>query len=165
LPTHRFLFLGFLPRKSSERQRILQDVEAETATLIFYEAPHRLRESLADMIVCFGADRPVAVCRELTKLYEEIWRGTLIGAQQEWTDREPRGEFTLVVGGAVVKAVWDQSQVEEGLAELMASGASVRDAVRRVTDQSGWGKREVYVLAQKLKAAENKETGDDYLKN
>lgn len=151
LPTDRFLFLGFLPRKSGDRRRFLQEVMAEKATLVFFEAPHRLREALTDMIDVLGGDRAVAVCRELTKLHEEIWRGTLAGAQQEWAQREPRGEFSLVVAGAPPQAEWSQTQVETGLAQALAAGVSVKDAVRRLTDQSGWGKREVYALAQKVK--------------
>lgn len=155
LPTDRFLFLGFLPRKSGDRRRFLQEVAAEKATLIFFEAPHRLRETLADMIDLLGGDRVVAVCRELTKLHEEIWRGTLAEAQQEWAQREPRGEFSLVVAGAPPQAEWSQVRVETGLAQELAAGASVKDAVRRLTDQSGWGKREVYTLAQKIKEGSN----------
>lgn len=164
LPTDRFLFLGFLPRKAGERRRILQEVEAEQATLVFFEAPHRLRETLKNMIEILGGDRPIAVCRELTKLHEEIWRGTLAGAWQEWQQREPRGEFTLVIGGASPKPDWDQPQVEIGLVKAIAAGASVKDAVRQLTQQSGWGKREVYALAQKIKATEVEEVSRDHLK-
>ncbi|MBI1879676.1 MAG: 16S rRNA (cytidine(1402)-2'-O)-methyltransferase [Chloroflexi bacterium] len=164
LPMDRFLFLGFLPRKAGDRQRVLQEVVAEKATLVFFEAPHRLRESLNDMIDLLGGDRPIAVCRELTKLHEEIWRGTLMEARQEWKQREPRGEFTLVVGGAPPKPDWDQLQIEVSLAKAMAAGASVKDAVRQLAEWSGWGKREVYALAQKLKAAEAEETSHAHLK-
>lgn len=164
LPTDRFLFLGFLPRKRGDRRLFLQEVAAEQATLVFFEAPHRLRETLADMINLLSGDRSVAVCRELTKLHEEIWRGTLAEAQQEWTQREPRGEFTLIVAGALPELEWNQAQVEAGLAQALAGGASVKDAVRQLTDQSGWGKREVYSLAQKIKDAEAEEVAHGHLK-
>lgn len=164
LPLDRFLFVGFLPRKAGDRQRVLQEVGSEKATLVFFEAPHRLRETLADMIECLGVNRPIAVCRELTKLHEEIWRGTLAEAQTEWTQREPRGEFTLVVGGAPPQPDWVQPQVEAALAQALAAGQSVKDAVRQVTDKSGWGKREVYALAQKLKQAEAEEAPHDHFK-
>jgi 16S rRNA (cytidine1402-2'-O)-methyltransferase len=164
LPTDRFLFLGFLPRKRGDRRRFLQEVVAEKATLVFFEAPHRLRETLADMIDLLSGDRPVAVCRELTKLHEEIWRGTLAEAQQEWAQREPRGEYTLVVAGAPPQTEWNQAQVEAGLAQALAGGASVKDAVRQLTDQSGWGKREVYSLAQKIKETEAEEVAHGHLK-
>ncbi len=164
LPLDRFLFVGFLPRKAGDRQRVLQEVGSEKATLVFFEAPHRLRETLADMIECLGVNRPIAVCRELTKLHEEIWRGTLAEAQTEWTQREPRGEFTLVVGGAPPQPDWVQPQVEAALAQALAAGQSIKDAVRQVTDKSGWGKREVYALAQKLKQAEAEESPHDHFK-
>ncbi len=157
LPTDRFLFLGFLPRKAGDRRRLLQEVAAEKATLVFFEAPHRLREALADMIDCLGADRSIAVCRELTKLHEEIWRGTLAGAGSEWQQRDPRGEFTLVVSGAPTPINWDQTRVEAELVRIIAAGVSVKDAVRQVVDQSGWGKREVYALAQRVKEAQAEE--------
>lgn len=164
LPTDRFLFLGFLPRKLGDRQRLLQEVAAEKATLVFFEAPHRLRETLVDMIDLLGGDRLVAVCRELTKLHEEIWRGTLAEAQQEWAQREPRGEFTLVVAGAPPPVEWNQAQVEAGLAQALAAGVSVKDAARQLTDLSGWGKREIYALAQKMKEAEVEEAVHGNLK-
>jgi len=149
LPPDRFLFLGFLPRKSSERRRLLDEVSEQPATLLFFETPHRLRAALADMIEILGGERLVSVCRELTKLHEEIWRGTLVGASQEWNEREPRGEFTLVVAGATPTAArWDKAQVEAALAKALAAGMTAKDAVRQVTDQSGWPKREVYALAQ-----------------
>jgi 16S rRNA (cytidine1402-2'-O)-methyltransferase len=151
LPTDRFLFLGFLPRKAGTRRRILTEAKDQQTTLIFFESPHRLRAALADMVDILGAERAIAVCRELTKLYEEIWRGTLAEALQEWTEREPRGEFTLVVAGALPPAAWEDTQVEAALREALATGASPKDAIRQVTDQSGWPKRQVYALAQRIK--------------
>ena len=157
LPLDRFLFLGFLPRKTGDRRRLLEEVKSQKATLLFFEAPHRLRDTLADMVDILGPDRPIAACRELTKLYEEIWRGTLAEARREWERREPRGEFTLVVGGAPPALDWDQAQVEMALTKTLAAGVSLKDAVRQVTSQSGWGRREVYALAQKLNKAKAEE--------
>lgn len=157
LPLDRFLFLGFLPRKTGDRRRLLEEVKSQKATLLFFEAPHRLRDTLADMVDILGADRPIAACRELTKLHEEIWRGTLAEARREWERREPRGEFTLVVGGAPPALGWDQAQVEMALTKTLAAGVSLKDAVRQVTSQSGWGRREVYALAQKLNKAKAEE--------
>jgi 16S rRNA (cytidine1402-2'-O)-methyltransferase len=151
LPTDRFLFIGFLPRKAGERRRRLIEIQAQRATLVFFEVPHRLRDALVDMIDILGADRAIAVCREMTKLYEEIWRGTLAEARQEWMQRDPQGEFTLVVAGAAPEPGWDQSMVEDALAEALAAGTSVKDAVRAVTKRSGWPKRDVYSLAQAVK--------------
>ena len=157
LPLDRFLFLGFLPRKTGDRRRLLEEVKSQKATLLFFEAPHRLRDALADMVDILGADRPIAACRELTKLHEEIWRGTLAEARREWEQREPRGEFTLVIGGAPPALNWDQAQVEMALTKTLAAGVSLKDAVRQVTSQSGWGRREVYALAQKLNKAKVEE--------
>ena len=154
LPTDRFLFLGFLPRKAGTRRRSLEEAKDQPATLVFYESPHRLRASLADMVDILGADRQLAVCRELTKLHEEIWRGTLAEALQEWRQREPRGEFTLVVAGAAPPSAWDEAQVVAVLNNLLLAGVTSKDAVRQVTAQSGWSRREVYGLAQKIKKAD-----------
>ena len=151
LPTDQFLFLGFLPRKAGERRQLLAGVLQQTATLVCFESPHRLRNTLADMVDTLGGERQVAVCRELTKLHEEIWRGTITGAQKEWTEREPRGEFTLVVAGASPPVAWDKSKVEAALVEVLAAGATPKDAVRKITDLSGWPKRDVYALVQKVK--------------
>ena len=154
LPTDRFLFLGFLPRKSGERRRLLESIQAQPATLIFFEAPHRLRASLIDMVELLGPERMVAVCREMTKIHEEIWRGKLVEARQEWQQREPRGEFTLVVSGANPAPAWDQDRVETALADRLAAGLSAKAAVGEVTTLCGWPKREVYALAQQIKKAD-----------
>jgi len=151
LPFDRFLFLGFLPRKAGERRRLLSEVSTQAVTLIFFEAPHRLRDSLSDMVDILGGERSVAVCRELTKLHEEIWRGALREALQEWTVREPRGEFTLVVAGVDPPVAWDKAQVEDALREALVAGATPKEAVRHVTQQSGWPKRDVYALVQAVK--------------
>jgi 16S rRNA (cytidine1402-2'-O)-methyltransferase len=151
LPTDRFLFLGFLPRKSAARRQSLQAVQTQSATLVFYEAPHRVRDTLADLAAIFGEDRDIAVCRELTKLHEEIWRGPLAAACREWTEREPRGEFTLVVAGAAPAATWDEIRVNATLQSMLSAGASAKDAAREVAEQSGWPKRQVYALALQLK--------------
>ncbi len=146
LPTDRFLYLGFLPRKAAERRRTLADVAEIRATLVFFESPHRLRATLTDAVEFLGGDRRCAVCRELTKLHEEIWRGTLTDALAEWHNREPRGEFTLVVEGAPEPTLWDEGQVRSALAGLLAQGLSRSEAARRVAKQSGWAKSDVYAL-------------------
>ncbi len=155
LAPNSFLFLGFLPRKSSERRRLLAELQTQPATLVFFESPHRLRATLADMADLLGPKRSIAVCREMTKLHEEIWRGSLAGAGQEWQQRPPRGEFTLIVAGADPEPAWDKAEVGAALRELATAGVTTRDAVRQITDQSGWSKREVYALAQEIKEAGN----------
>jgi 16S rRNA (cytidine1402-2'-O)-methyltransferase len=146
LPMDRFLYLGFLPRKASERRRVLNEVAEVRATLVFFEAPHRLRATLADTVDSLGGDRRCAVCRELTKLHEETWRGTLSGALAEWQGREPRGEFTLIVEGASAAVSWDESKVREALFTLQAEGVGRSEAARRVARQAGWAKSDVYAL-------------------
>jgi 16S rRNA (cytidine1402-2'-O)-methyltransferase len=146
LPTDHFLYLGFLPRKAAERRRALAEVASVRTTLIFFEAPHRLRATLADAVDGLGGQRRCAVCRELTKLHEEVWRGTLSGALAEWRAREPRGEFTLVIEGAPEPGPWDESQVRDALSTLKAEGINRSEAARRVAQQSGWPKSEVYAL-------------------
>jgi 16S rRNA (cytidine1402-2'-O)-methyltransferase len=154
LPPDRFLFLGFLPRKSGQRRRLLATVQTEPATLIFFESPHRVQAALADMTDILGGARAIVVCRELTKLHEEFWRGKLADAVREWEQRPPRGEFTLVVAGAEPGSAWDEGQVISALRELAIAGVRTKKAIRQVTDQSGWSRREVYALALQIKNSE-----------
>jgi 16S rRNA (cytidine1402-2'-O)-methyltransferase len=146
LPTDSFFFLGYLPRYRSKRCLLLDEVARERRTLLFFETPHRLRKSLADIEAMLG-DRPLAICRELTKLHEQVWRGTVSGARAHFGEVEPRGEFTLVVGGASEEHErWDEDQVRAALDELLAQGVRRPDAARRVAALSGWGREEVYKL-------------------
>jgi 16S rRNA (cytidine1402-2'-O)-methyltransferase len=150
LPTDSFLFLGYLPRHRSKRCLLLDEAARERRTLVVFEAPHRLRESLADVEAVLG-DRPLAVCRELTKLHEEIWRGTVSGARAHFDEVEPRGEFTLVVGGAPEERErWNEEQVRAALGELLAQGVRRPDAARRIASLSGWDREEVYKLGLKV---------------
>ena len=146
LPSDSFLYLGFLPRRPRDRRRLLADVAQEQRTLIAFETRHRLRKSLADIEAVLG-DRPLAVCRELTKLHEEIWRGTISGARDHFAEVEPRGEFTLVIGGASQEHVrWEKARVRDALEELLAEGLARPAAARRVAAASGWSRGEVYGL-------------------
>jgi 16S rRNA (cytidine1402-2'-O)-methyltransferase len=105
------------------------------------------------MVEAWGGSRQIAVCRELSKLHEEIWRGTVAGAAEEWANRPPRGEFTLVIAGAeAVVDTWDTARVEAALRTALTAGATAKDAVRTVTDQSGWPKRDVYTLIHKIES-------------
>ncbi|HEY72246.1 MAG TPA: 16S rRNA (cytidine(1402)-2'-O)-methyltransferase [Thermoflexia bacterium] len=147
LPSDSFLYLGFLPRRRNERRKLLTEAASERRTLIAFESPHRLRKSLADFEAVLG-DRPLAVCRELTKLHEEIWRGSIAEARAHFDEVEPRGEFTLVIGGAPEgeREHWDERQVRAALDDLLAQGVRRSGAARRVAAISGWGRREVYRL-------------------
>lgn len=145
LPTDAFVFLGFLPRRSGDRRKLLEEVSREPRTLVAYEAPHRLAESLTDIRSVLG-DRSIAVAREMTKLHEEIWRGSVSGAQAHFTG-EVLGEITLVIAGATASQRWDESAVHQALEQALRDGASTADAAREVATVSGWTRREVYQLA------------------
>ena len=142
LPTGRFSYTGFLPRKSSDRRRLLESVADESGTVVFLETPHRLQAALNDILLILG-DRKVAVCRELTKIHEEVFRGTISQALKHFT--EPRGEFTLVIEG---KGEKDKPQVtaevEEQLHHLRLSGVTAKEAIARVAGETGLSKRELY---------------------
>jgi len=141
LPTRRFHFLGFLPRQAGDRRRLLAEVAALPDTLVAFEAPHRLRASLGDLLTVLG-DRRVAVCRELTKLYEEVFRGTLSEAIEHFV--EPRGELTLVIEGGGKSKREVTMDVDAELRSLKRQGMRARDAVRAVAERSGLSHREVY---------------------
>jgi len=144
LPVDRFCFEGFLPRKSGERRRAVAALAAEPRTLVFFEAPHRLADTLADLATGFGAERAAAVCRELTKTHEEIRRGSL-GELAEWAAGEVRGEITLVVAGAsqtVGDVTPDALAAEVGARE--AAGQPRKEAIAEVARQRGVPKRAVF---------------------
>jgi 16S rRNA (cytidine1402-2'-O)-methyltransferase len=144
LPTDSFCFLGFLPRKKSEREARLAEVAALRATLVCYEAPHRLRATLEALHAVLG-NRAIALCRELTKHYEEVWRGDMAGALTHVEEIPPRGEYTLVIAGTPANlARWDAEEVCAALAEGIAKGLSRSQAAREVAALSGWSRREVY---------------------
>ncbi len=147
LPTDSFVYVGFLPRRATHRRRLLASLAAEQRTLVAFEAPHRLLKSLADVRDTLG-DRPIAVARELTKLHEEVWRGTVSGALAHFERHRPRGEFTLVIGGATEaeREVWDEERVRATVEALLGEGASLPQAVKQVATRSGWPRRRVYDL-------------------
>jgi 16S rRNA (cytidine1402-2'-O)-methyltransferase len=147
LPTDSFLYLGFLPRRQKERRQLLASLAGERRTLVAFEAPHRLFASLADLKDVLG-DRRIALARELTKVHEEVWRGSVSQALAHFEENPPRGEFTLVIEGAREERVaWDEGQVMEALVELLTEGVERKEAVKIVSELAGWPKREVYKLA------------------
>ena len=152
LPVDRFCFEGFLPRKAAERARRLGQLAAEPRTMIFFEAPHRAAATLSAMAVTFGADRRGAVCRELTKTYEEIRRGSL-QELAEWAASEVRGEVTLVVAGATQPAPDLHAAADEVLG-LAAGGMKLKAAVAQVARQQGLAKNALYELALKIQRAQ-----------
>ena len=147
LPAGRFVFEGFLPRKGSGRTGRLSELAGEQRTVVLYEAPHRVARTLADLAATCGGDRRVVLARELTKLHEEHWRGTLDEAVARVAEIEPRGEYVLVLDGAVPPPVATDEMIVDALAQARAGGASTRDAVAAVVDRLGVAKRRAYDLA------------------
>ncbi len=145
LPVDRFCFEGFLPRKSGERARRLAGLADEERTLVFFEAPHRTAAALAALAEAFGADRPAAVCRELTKTHEEVRRGPL-GDLVGWAEEGVRGEVTIVVSGATAGAgvAQDAESLRDAVAALEEAGEPRKDALRTVAARAGVPKRRVY---------------------
>ena len=140
LPGDGFMFLGFLPRKDKALRDLLGSIRAERRTLIAYESPNRLTDTLAAIRTALG-DRPVAVARELSKLHESIVRGSASEVLAHFTDQPPRGEITLVIGGAIFDpppAEWDADQVRAALQQRIAAGESRSDAARAIAGESGW---------------------------
>jgi 16S rRNA (cytidine1402-2'-O)-methyltransferase len=145
LPTDRFVFEGFLPRKG--RLPALRALASEARTLVFFESPHRVADALRDLAEAFGAERPAAVCRELTKLYEEVARGTVAELAERFADGA-RGEIVLVVGGAPPAS----ASLEDGVArvqQLVADGARLREASAEVAEHTGLSRRDLYEAALK----------------
>jgi 16S rRNA (cytidine1402-2'-O)-methyltransferase len=145
LPTDAFLYLGYLPRKPSDRRTFLGKVADLPYTLIFLESPHRLLAGLADLESSLG-DRQVAVGRELTKLHEEIWRGSLSGARDYFTRNEPRGEFTLVVAGKAnsEQQKWTEDELVTAIQVGLKSGQSPSALAKQLAEKSSWDRREIY---------------------
>ena len=150
LPTQRFTFEGFLPAVKSERKKRLDDVKSETRTMIFYEAPHKLKTTLADMCSTFGEDRKISLCRELTKLNEETIRTTLGEAISYYEEREPRGEYVLVVEGGTGCSKEDNTLIslspEDHVAHYEKSGMKRMDAIKTAAKDRGMSKSELYKM-------------------
>ena len=153
LPTGRFTFEGFLAMNKKNRRSHLEELRQEQRTMIFYEAPHKLTATLADLAEAFGPDRRISLCRELTKLHEEVRRTTLGEAVAWYEENPPRGEFVLVVEGAAESAK-ETPTLEQGLervAQLRAEGLSLKDAARQAAKETGLPKNELYGRAMNEK--------------
>ena len=154
LPTGRFTFEGFLSTAKKSRFAHLDSLRAEKRTMIFYEAPHKLTATLADMVQTFGPDRSVSLCRELTKLHEDTQRTTLQGAVDHYQTREPRGEYVLVVAGAEASRE-PALTLEEGVARVLGlrqQGQPMKSAVRQVAADTGLNKNELYAAVLQAQA-------------
>jgi len=152
LPTDSFLYLGYLPSKTSDRHKRLQEVENHPYTLIFFESPHRIVESLEDLLTILG-DRRICVAREMTKMFEEYWRGTVSGAVEYFKSQPARGEFTLVIAGKdkVTGEKWTQEQLLTAIQKELQSEKSAKDISVELAEQSGWNKKEIYALLNSIK--------------
>jgi 16S rRNA (cytidine1402-2'-O)-methyltransferase len=150
LPTDSFLYLGYLPRRRADRRRLLAQVSALPYTLVFLETPHRLLDSLLDLLEVLG-DRPAAVARELTKLHEEIRRGLLSEALAHFQEAEPRGELTLVVAGKPAeKVAWSEAELRAALQERLALDDSPSRIASALAAESGWPRRTVYQMLAEM---------------
>lgn len=150
LPNDRFLFAGFLPPKSAARRTALREVALVPATLVFFESPNRLGESLADMAAVLGSERPAAVARELTKLHEEVARGTLAALEERYRGQPPKGEVVVVIGPPLAAAAESGGDLDQRLRTAVTGGASVKDAAALVAAETGHPRRDIYARALKL---------------
>ena len=152
LASDSFLYLGFLPHKSGERRNFVEQVANLPHTLIFLETPHRIADSLEDLLAVLG-DRRICVAREMTKLHEEYWRGTVSGAVEHFKSKEPRGEFTLVIEGRakVENEQWEEDELLKALEEGLKAGKSAKELSAELAGPSGWNKKEVYEKVNSLK--------------
>jgi 16S rRNA (cytidine1402-2'-O)-methyltransferase len=142
LPTDRFLFVGYLPSRANARRKSLKEIAAEKSTLIFYEAPHRLLKTLSDILDTLG-ERRIAACRELTKIHEEIFRGTVSEALTHFVN--PRGEFTLIVEGVVDKIESEPgADIESRVEQLRGSGIKAKEAIAVLSSETGLSRKELY---------------------
>ncbi len=148
LPTNRFVFEGFLSAKTQQRREHLESLQAEPRTLIFYESPHRLRETLQDLAEIWGSDRQIVLARELTKLYEEFWRGTIAEAIAHYNQRDPQGEYTLVVAGTPSSQIQlTEAQLKAELQQIISQGISRSQASRQLAKLTSLPRRQIYQLA------------------
>ena len=152
LPTDSFLYLGYLPNKTSERHKRLEEVESQPYTLVFLESPYRIVESLEDIFLILG-DRKICVAREMTKMFEEYWRGNVSGAVQYFKSQAPRGEFTLVVDGKKMDGSqkWTAEQLQTAIENELKNEKSAKDISVELAKQSGWNKKEIYTLINQNK--------------
>lgn len=145
LPTDTFVYLGYLPRKAPERRVFLRKVRDLQQTMILFETPHRLLSALRDLEGELG-DREIAICREMTKLHEETWRGRIRGAINHFSNNAPRGEFTIVVAGQRLqgRSRWSDEQVLDAIQSGLTIGESPASLAKRIADESGWKRKEIY---------------------
>lgn len=152
LPTDSFLYLGYLPHKASERRKAAGQVSDLPYTLIFLESPYRIVESLEDLLSILG-DRQICVAREMTKLFEEFWRGPISGALERFKSQPPRGEFTLVIEGNGKEEIekWPEEKLLKAIKKGLKKDKPAKELAAELAETSGWSKREVYSLINSIK--------------
>ncbi len=151
LASDRFVFEGFLPVKGIDRQQRLSAIKSETRTIVFYEAPHRLRRTLADLAEQLEPQRQVVLARELTKMHEEFWRGSLAGAIEHHHTKEPQGEYVVIVAGAeFLTPQWSDDLIKTELLQLLAQGISRSDASKQLAALTAVNKRHIYQLSLQI---------------
>ncbi len=156
LSTEKFVFEGFLSAKGKQRRSHLQSLASEQRTLIFYESPHRLRATLEDMKEVFGEERQIVLARELTKMYEEFWRGTIVGAFNYYKEKAPVGEYTLVIAGNTpTQHLFTEEELMGELETIMNQGISPSQASRQLAASTSVPRRELYQLALTLKKTDS----------
>lgn len=146
LPTDSFIFIGFLPKKQQARRDLIASFSSETRTIVCYESPHRTADSLGQIAALLGADRPVCVAREMTKMFEQFWRGSAADAFQHFSAENPKGEVTIVIGGAPESGAWDRARVERALQKRLDEGVSLSQAAKEIAALCGWKKSVVYEI-------------------
>lgn len=152
LPSERFTFEGFLPVKGKSRTEQLKQLATEPRTMVLYESPHRLLKTLADLQTHLGTERQVTIARELTKRYEEFWRGTVSAAIDHFTTHEPRGEFTVAIAGHTANPQpISEADLLQQLETLISQGLSPSKASRQLAQETGLSKREIYQLSLQIK--------------
>lgn len=152
LPTDSFLYLGYLPHKKNERKKTLTEISAQPYTLIFLESPHRLLDSLADIQETLG-NRRICIAREMTKLYEEYFRGDITEAIAYFKSKEPRGEFTLVIEGKKKeeREKWTEEKLTKAIKKELKKDKSAKEIAAELAESSGWNKKEIYNLVNQNK--------------
>ncbi|MBX3036571.1 MAG: 16S rRNA (cytidine(1402)-2'-O)-methyltransferase [Anaerolineales bacterium] len=152
LPTDSFLYLGYLPHKKNERRKSLEQISEQPYTLIFLESPHRLLDSLEDISETLG-NRQICIAREMTKMYEEYFRGDIAEAITYFKSKEPRGEFTLVIEGKKKeeKVVWTEEELLKAIKKELKKDKSAKEISSELAESSGWNKKEIYNLINSIK--------------
>lgn len=147
MPTDSFIYLGFLPKKTNARRDLLASLRDERRTLIAYENPYRLPETLQLVADVLGNERPVCVAREISKMFEEYRRAPAAEAAQHYAEEAPKGEVTLVIGGAIgEQAVWDKARVQAAVQQRLQNGEKLSKVAKQLARESGWNKRDIYAL-------------------